>query len=241
MNLLRAAERKCHIPPQGATVVAGPLRRYALFRLPGCGRRTQTPGSEGRQILGAECDVLQNETIDGQRSGRISTLFSAAGLRRFNVRELWGAVTLADLRVRCGSSKSLSRCCGASAKPPRAGIKAGIPDRSFVASKRHRSVGFVARPLVLGDLSCGHTTRRLPKLCGCHLPIEGVVARSVLFQVIEPRHRLLDARPVANRHPPHHEIRTLEMLEPFRASPIEALVQGQINEAFERFHVLPNR
>jgi catechol 2,3-dioxygenase-like lactoylglutathione lyase family enzyme len=26
-------------PGTGATVVAGPWRRYALFRLPGCGRR----------------------------------------------------------------------------------------------------------------------------------------------------------------------------------------------------------
>ena len=57
------------------------------------------------------------------------------------------------------------------------------------------------------------------------MPIECVVARAVLFQVIEPRDRLLDARPVAGRHPPHHEIRPIEMLEPFRAPPIETLVQ----------------
>src|SRR5215813_11256600 len=93
----------------------------------------------------------------------------------------------------------------------------------------------------LSHPSSGRTTRRLPKLGGCRLPIEGVVARAVLFQVIEPRDRLLDAGPVAGRHPPHHEIRPIEMLEPFWASLIETLVQGQINEAFEGFHTLPNR
>src|SRR6516164_8509883 len=60
--------------------------------------------------------------------------------------------------------------------------------------------------LVLRHLSYGCTTRRLPKLCGCRLPIECVVARAVFFQVIEPRDRLLDARPVASSHPPHHQI-----------------------------------
>src|SRR5262245_15852350 len=69
--------------------------------------------------------------------------------------------------------------------------------------------------LVLSHLSPGRTTRRLPKLGGCRLPIEGVVARAVLFQVIEPRDRLLDRRPVAGRHLPHYEIRPVEMLEPF--------------------------
>ena len=69
--------------------------------------------------------------------------------------------------------------------------------------------------LVLRHLSYGRTARSLPKLCGCRFPIEGVVARAVLFQVIESRDRLLDARPVAGRHPPHHEITPIEMLEPF--------------------------
>src|SRR5262245_19720604 len=68
--------------------------------------------------------------------------------------------------------------------------------------------------LVLRHLSYGRTTRRLPKLCRCRLPIEGVVARAVLFEVIEPGNRLLDARQVAGRHPPHHEIRPIEVLEP---------------------------
>src|SRR5262249_18052263 len=89
---------------------------------------------------------------------------------------------------------------------------------------RHCSVGFAPRLLVLRHLSCGRTTRRLPKLCGCRLPIEGVVARAVLFQMIEPRDRLFDARPGASRHPPHHEIRPLEMLEPFRASKLAVTV-----------------
>src|SRR5262245_54016496 len=80
-----------------------------------------------------------------------------------------------------------------------------------VRGKPYQQLGILA----LSHLSPGRTTRRLPKLGGCRLPIEGVVARAVLFQVIEPRDRLLDARPVAGRHLPHYEIRPVEMLEPF--------------------------
>jgi hypothetical protein len=41
----------------------------------------------------------------------------------------------------------------------------------------------------------------------------------VLFQVFKAGDSLFDARAMPGGHPPHHDIRALEMLEPFGATP----------------------
>ena len=64
-----------------------------------------------------------------------------------------------------------------------------------------------------GDLPRGRATRRLPELRRCRLPVEGVFARAVLLQMCQPRDRLFHAGPVAGRHPPQRDRRSLEMLD----------------------------
>src|SRR6185437_13560074 len=68
-----------------------------------------------------------------------------------------------------------------------------------------------------------------------------MIARSVFFEVLQPRDRLFHARPVSHRHPPHHEVSLLEMLEPFRAATVKTFMNGLINEALERLDALPHR
>src|SRR5262249_35585699 len=85
-------------------------------------------------------------------------------------------------------------------------------------------------------------TRCLPQLRRRDaLPAEAAIARPGSPERTEPLDRLLDGRPMAGRNPPHHEIRTLQVLEPFGAAPIEALVEGLPDEAFQRLHALPDR
>ena len=72
------------------------------------------------------------------------------------------------------------------------------------------------------------------------MPIKRVVAWTVLLKVLNPRDRLLDARPMAGWHPPHHQIPVLEVLKPFRAAAVKLLVNGLVDKALERFDVLPD-
>src|SRR5262245_28410522 len=84
--------------------------------------------------------------------------------------------------------------------------------------------------------------RRLPHLCGRQtLPIERMPGRAVLFQMLEPRHRLVDRGPMSCRHPPHHEIPITRWFEPFRAPRIEAFVYGLPDVALQRFDAFPHR
>ena len=72
-------------------------------------------------------------------------------------------------------------------------------------------------------------------------PIKSVIARPVLFVVLKAIDRLFYARPVPSWHPPHHEIRVLEMLKPFGAAPIETLMDRLIDEMLQRLDILPHR
>src|SRR5262245_27088656 len=84
--------------------------------------------------------------------------------------------------------------------------------------------------------------RRFPQLCrGKALPPECVVARTVVLEMVETFHRLCDRGTVAVRHPPHHEVRPLELLEPFVPAAVEPLVHGLPDVFLERLDVLPDR
>jgi hypothetical protein len=48
-----------------------------------------------------------------------------------------------------------------------------------------------------------------------------MIARAMLLQMRQPRDGLLDARPMAGRHPPQRDGRSLKMLEPVGAAPRE--------------------
>src|SRR5690349_9999865 len=85
-------------------------------------------------------------------------------------------------------------------------------------------------PFALRRLSCRRTTRRLPKLRGCRLPVERVIARTVLLQMGDAGESFLDARPMANGHPPQRHRWPVKMLKPIGAAPIEALVHGLPNK-----------
>src|SRR5262249_35857890 len=50
-----------------------------------------------------------------------------------------------------------------------------------------------------------------------------------------------DRRSVAVRHPPHHEVRPLELLEPFVPSAVEALVHGLPDVFLECLDTFPDR
>jgi hypothetical protein len=63
----------------------------------------------------------------------------------------------------------------------------------------------------------------------------------VLFQMLNPRDRLLYARPMAGRHPPQHERRPFKMLKPIGAAAIEAPVYCLPDKAFKSIDVLPHR
>src|SRR6202040_3132383 len=79
--------------------------------------------------------------------------------------------------------------------------------------------------LVIPLRSLSRAARRLPKLRRREvLPVEGVLGRTVLLEMIEPPHRLLDRRSMSGRHPPHHEIWALEFFKPLVPPRIEALV-----------------
>src|SRR5689334_6468379 len=68
-----------------------------------------------------------------------------------------------------------------------------------------------------------------------------MIAGTVLRETIQPLQCFVNARSMALRHPPHHEIWLLEMLEPFGAAAVEALVDRLVDEPFERFDACPHR
>ena len=109
------------------------------------------------------------------------------------------------------------------------------------ASSRHSSVGFAPRLWVLRHLSCGCTTRRLPKLCGRRLPIKRVIAWTMLLQMLHARGSLLDARPMAGRQPPQHDRWPFKMLKPIGAAAIETLMDCLPDKTLKRIDALPNR
>src|SRR5690242_4690292 len=94
---------------------------------------------------------------------------------------------------------------------------------------------------VLSHLPGGRTARRLPELRRGTLPIEGVIARTVLLQMRQPRDGLFHAWPMAGRHPPQRDGRSLKMLEPVGATAVEALVYGLPDEVLQRGDVFPDR
>jgi hypothetical protein len=63
----------------------------------------------------------------------------------------------------------------------------------------------------------------------------------MLFQMLQARDSLLDARPMAGRHPPQHDRWPVKMLEPIGAAAIEALMDCLPDKALERIDALPNR
>src|SRR5579872_5234215 len=96
-------------------------------------------------------------------------------------------------------------------------------------------------PLSLRHVGSGRAARGLPELRGGRLPVEGVMVRAMLLEMRQPRDGLLDARPMANGHPPQHDGRPLKMLEPVGTAAIEALVDGLPDKALERVNALPDR
>ena len=93
----------------------------------------------------------------------------------------------------------------------------------------------------LCDLSWGCATRRLPKLCGSRLPIKRVIAWTVLLQMLDARDSLLDAWPMAGRHPPQHDRWPFKMLKPLGAAAIEVFMDCLPNKALKCIDALPNR
>src|SRR5262249_5207157 len=101
--------------------------------------------------------------------------------------------------------------------------------------------------LVMPSIHCGAGARcsrapcRSPQLGGRHvLPAKCVLARAVLFQMLEPVDRLPYARPVAGRHVPENEIGAVELLEPFCLAVVEACVHGLPDELLQRLDALPH-
>src|SRR5262249_14889967 len=93
----------------------------------------------------------------------------------------------------------------------------------------------------LGRWLAGRASCSFPELGRCMCQIKSVIARPVLFVVLKAFDRLFHARPMPGWHPPHHEIRALEMLKPFGAAPIETLMDRLIDEMLQRLDILPHR
>src|SRR5690348_8556823 len=63
----------------------------------------------------------------------------------------------------------------------------------------------------------------------------------MLFQMRQARDGLFHAWPMAGRHPPQRDGRSLKMLEPVGATAVEALVYGLPDEVLQRGDVFPDR
>src|SRR5579864_4392116 len=96
-------------------------------------------------------------------------------------------------------------------------------------------------PLSLRHVGRGRAARGFPELGGRRLPVEGMIVRTMLLEMRQPRDGLLDARPMANGHPPQHDGRPLKMLEPLGTAAVETLVDGLPDKALERVDALPDR
>src|SRR5215510_5484256 len=98
------------------------------------------------------------------------------------------------------------------------------------------TMSLVIRP----SFAQSRTSRRFPYLRGRKaFPPEGEFARPVVLEMPQPLDCLLDGWPVTRRHPPHHEVRPLEPIEPFVPPAVEALVHGLPDVALERVHAFP--
>src|SRR5262245_64633529 len=68
-----------------------------------------------------------------------------------------------------------------------------------------------------------------------------MVARPVPLEMLQAGHGLLDTWSVSGGHPPHHEVRTREVLKPIRAAAVETFMDGLVNEALKCLDTFPNR
>jgi hypothetical protein len=68
-----------------------------------------------------------------------------------------------------------------------------------------------------------------------------MIAWTMLLQMLDARDSLLDARPMADRHPPQHDRWPFERLKPIGAADIEALVDCLPDKALKCIDALPNR
>src|SRR5579863_2952085 len=81
--------------------------------------------------------------------------------------------------------------------------------------------------LVSRHLSVGRATRRLPQLRRPNaFPTECMVAWAVYRQIFKPLFCFGQRRPMPDRHPPHHEMRAIHFVKPFRAASVETLMDG---------------
>src|SRR5262245_39148179 len=90
------------------------------------------------------------------------------------------------------------------------------------------------------DPSCASC--RLPQLRGRQtFPTEGEIARPMPPEVLEPLDCFQDRWNVPRRHPPHHEVGSVRLLEPFLPSSVEALVHRLPDVSLQCGDVLPHR
>ena len=68
-----------------------------------------------------------------------------------------------------------------------------------------------------------------------------MVARTVRREIFEPLFRLVHRRQMTGRNPPHDEMRSFHLVEPFLAAAVEALVHGLPHVALKRFDAFPHR
>ena len=73
------------------------------------------------------------------------------------------------------------------------------------------------------------------------MPIKRVIAWTMLLQMLDARDSLLDARPMADRHPPQHDRWPFKMLKPIGAAAIEAPMDCLPDKALKCIDALPNR
>jgi hypothetical protein len=73
------------------------------------------------------------------------------------------------------------------------------------------------------------------------LPIKRVIAWTILLQMLDAPDSLLDARAMADRHPPQHDRWPFKMLKPIGAAAIEAPMDRLPDKALKYIDALPNR
>ena len=72
------------------------------------------------------------------------------------------------------------------------------------------------------------------------LPAKRMFGRAMLVQMCEPVHSFFLGWLVANRNPPHSEVRLLRGLEPFGFSPVDLLVHCLPDKLLQRFGRFPD-
>src|SRR5262249_55072327 len=115
-----------------------------------------------------------------------------------------------------------------------------MPSKATVACAICASVPYFCHQNMLdcAIISLSSALRCLPEFAGRQaLPAECVLARSVSLQMLEPVDRLLNARQMPCRHPPHHQVAFAERLEPLMTAAVETLVHGLPDETLQRLDV----